>query len=285
MKQKNSLDKWLESEIDPAFKSRAKIILQEILDKFRHSPASILDLGCGRGFYTRALMNLGNNKLKITGIDKCDEYLKIARGCSQSKRLIFIKSKAEKTSLAKDKFDAVICSELLEHVSDDRRLLREIFRITKPGGMILISVPHQNYPWLWDPINWTAERLWHRHIPASVWWLAGIWAGHKRLYTENDLLNKIQRQGLTVDAIWRTTRWSMPMAHFWLYGVGKNIVERGILPEFNRFNDIKKDSALSRVVKSVFGLFDQLNSIWPPEANKPYTNIVIKCRKPAYGQR
>ena len=38
-------------------------------------------------------------------------------------------------------FDAIICSHVLEHVEDDRRAMRELFRVLRPGGWCLIFVP------------------------------------------------------------------------------------------------------------------------------------------------
>lgn len=38
-------------------------------------------------------------------------------------------------------FDAVICNHVLEHVADDRRAIRELFRVVKPGGWAIVTVP------------------------------------------------------------------------------------------------------------------------------------------------
>jgi ubiquinone/menaquinone biosynthesis C-methylase UbiE len=43
--------------------------------------------------------------------------------------------------LANESFDALYCSHVLEHVSDDRKALREFFRILKPSGWLLLVVP------------------------------------------------------------------------------------------------------------------------------------------------
>ncbi len=42
-------------------------------------------------------------------------------------------------------FDRLFCSQVLEHVPDPQRALQESFRCLKPGGVILISVPHLSY--------------------------------------------------------------------------------------------------------------------------------------------
>ena len=42
-----------------------------------------------------------------------------------------------------DRFDRLICSEVLEHIPDYQGALTEIWRVVKPGGKIGISVPHR----------------------------------------------------------------------------------------------------------------------------------------------
>jgi SAM-dependent methyltransferase len=44
-------------------------------------------------------------------------------------------------SLPDNSFDYIICHRVIEHVSDDRKAMRELYRILKPGGMAIISVP------------------------------------------------------------------------------------------------------------------------------------------------
>ncbi len=41
--------------------------------------------------------------------------------------------------------DSILCSQVLEHVPDPERALRELFRCLKPGGTLLVSVPHLAY--------------------------------------------------------------------------------------------------------------------------------------------
>jgi SAM-dependent methyltransferase len=52
-------------------------------------------------------------------------------------------------------FNAVMCTEVLEHTSDDRSTLQEIFRVTKPGGTLLLSTPHRGLFAFLDPDNCT----------------------------------------------------------------------------------------------------------------------------------
>ena len=55
---------------------------------------------------------------------------------------------------ANDEFDEVVCSHVAEHVPDVMAFVTELFRITKPGGLIKITTPHYSNPdWPTDPTH------------------------------------------------------------------------------------------------------------------------------------
>src|SRR5690606_1048306 len=94
-------------------------------------------------------------------------------------------------------FDSAILSEVLEHLDDDSAGLREILRVLKPGGVVAITVPNADYPFLWDPINRTLEHLFGTHISEGTF--AGIWANHVRLYTRDELYDAAASAGFIVE--------------------------------------------------------------------------------------
>lgn len=56
-------------------------------------------------------------------------------------------------------FDLVVSSEVLEHVGDTARMLAEIGRVLKPGGLAILTFPSREFPFTYDPINRLAQRL------------------------------------------------------------------------------------------------------------------------------
>ncbi len=78
----------LANEVDPAFEKRAKFIFQAIE---KYQPKKILDAGCGRGFYLKAL-SFYSFPREIHGVDINNNYLKIARDICHDQRIIIKKA-------------------------------------------------------------------------------------------------------------------------------------------------------------------------------------------------
>ena len=101
---------------------------------------NIIDLGCGDGrtlfaLYKRGLLrNVGD----IVGVDISYERIKRLKS-----NLPFVKGLVADACNVKEfpdqSFDFVICSQVIEHVEDDRALLREIKRLLRKGGLLYLS--------------------------------------------------------------------------------------------------------------------------------------------------
>lgn len=273
MKKSLLIKSILASEADPAFVRRAKLILENINPS---NDQRILDLGCGRGFYSLSLSKL-HPRAKIWGVDLNLKYLAIAKRNAKASGISFRWGDATKLNFQDNYFDFVIASEILEHITDDTFAMREILRVLRPGGVAMITVPSTSYPFFWDPLNWLLGRTFNTHVPSSIWWLAGIWADHVRLYKKEYLLRKLRKTGFSVEVSWVTTRYCLPFSHFLLYGIGKNLVEVGLLPDFNRFSNKSRQSLLNKVILWPFRVVDRLNKLKTDE--EIGTNIIVKAIK------
>jgi 2-polyprenyl-3-methyl-5-hydroxy-6-metoxy-1,4-benzoquinol methylase len=99
----------------------------------------ILDLGCGEGRVTRLLLEYFENA-SVVGVDSNVESIRIATASVQSERVTFSHGMFEDFSF-RESFDAVVCSEVYEHVLNTKSLLDTIEFSLKPGGVLTFSTP------------------------------------------------------------------------------------------------------------------------------------------------
>ena len=93
-------------------------------------------------------------------------------------------------------------------------------------------------------------KVFRSHIDKNIWWLAGIWADHERLYTKKEVATILRKERFRIEELREIIHWSWPFAHFLLYGIGKNLVERLGMTEFSRFNS--KPRPVARTVSRIF---------------------------------
>lgn len=135
---------------------------------------SLLDLGCGIGFMT----SFFSRKCKVYGVDISYNSLKLA--LDNDKRTSFINADALLTPFKDNSFDYVISSEVIEHIEDGCSFVKELKRITKYNGIILLSTPSV------DGILKVSKRC-HEH---------GSEYHYKIGYSKNELLSIFQKNGL-----------------------------------------------------------------------------------------
>ena len=109
-------------------------------------------------------------------------------------------------------FDLVIANEVLEHVGDDRKALREIHRVLRPGGHLLIFSPNRLYPFESHGVVLRyGGRSVPRHVP-FVPYLPVAWVKHllhyrARNYWPTELRRLVREAGFVVlatDYLWQT---------------------------------------------------------------------------------
>jgi SAM-dependent methyltransferase len=150
----------------------------------------VADLGCGAGRHTFELLTRGAHTLSV---DIDDTVLKDVSGMVAAMRAedqvsaTTMHSSINASALAlpfqDGSLDGLIASEVLEHIPDDEDAMREITRVVRPGGWVIVTVPRA-WP---ERICWALSADYHS--------AAG---GHVRIYRRSELKDKLRRAGLRV---------------------------------------------------------------------------------------
>jgi SAM-dependent methyltransferase len=122
------------------YRGRRRIIRAE-LDRLGLAPgARVLDAGCGSG---RTLEDLGRYG-EVFGIelDPVAAETARARGCGEVQI-----GRLEELPWEDRYFDLITCLDVIEHTPDDRVTLRELRRVCRPGGFLLLTVPAYQSLW------------------------------------------------------------------------------------------------------------------------------------------
>lgn len=112
------------------------------------SGKTLLDVGCGGGILAEEFSELG---LGVTGIDPSTTAIATARrhAQEQGKAIDYYVGAGENLPFADASFDYISCCDVLEHVNDVGRVLSEISRVLKPGGIFLYDTVNRTWlSWL-----------------------------------------------------------------------------------------------------------------------------------------
>jgi ubiquinone/menaquinone biosynthesis C-methylase UbiE len=149
--------------------------LRIIREMVAESPGDrILEIGAGGGHVLRMF-----RRSRLTAVDVSGKFQEVARRNLRGYDVEFLLGEVDRLGLPAASFDKIICTEVLEHVPEPERILREIARLLGPNGRAVITVPNdplinggkrivRRTPIGWligDRLNWGGDRY-HLH----QWW-------------------------------------------------------------------------------------------------------------------
>jgi dolichyl-phosphate beta-glucosyltransferase len=114
----------------------------------------ILDVGFGSGNTLEDLLHLGF--LRLTAIDVSKASVNFLK--NRNKLIDPIRADAHALPLASDSFDAIICSEVIEHLKRPHECLAEFFRILRNSGIVVMTTPAPSLLWSLIEAVWTHVR-------------------------------------------------------------------------------------------------------------------------------
>lgn len=120
-----------------------------------------IDIGCGRGIYTVLLTTVG---FSTVGIDISKEGIRTAKTWTSSEGLSkyadFVACSAESLPFKEGCFDRALCSEVIEHLGDPQKGIKEIARVLGKGGEAILTVPNLvSYYWMRRRIGYDILRF------------------------------------------------------------------------------------------------------------------------------
>jgi SAM-dependent methyltransferase len=140
------------------YRGRRKV-LDRVIDGLRvPARAQILDAGCGSG---RNMIEFARHGV-VTGVELSETSVCLARKRDVGE---VIEGSVLEMPFAEGTFDLAASLDVIEHLEDDLAALRELRRVVKPGGALLVTVPA--YKWLWsghDEVNHHHRRYTRRTL-------------------------------------------------------------------------------------------------------------------------
>lgn len=121
------------------WEGRRKLIENLLQD---HTPNKVLDIGCGTGETLTFLKTL-YPKAKMFGVDMLPEAVVYTK----ERKHKALKADAKKLPFKNSTFDTVLILDVIEHIDDDTRVLKEAKRVLTKEGVIIITAPALSFIW------------------------------------------------------------------------------------------------------------------------------------------
>jgi len=166
------------------FESRNRLIAWSLKTYFP-SAKSFMEVGCGTGFVI-SYIHSTFPQLSFTGSEIFVAGLRFAK--QRTKNVSLLQMDARHVPFSEE-FDVVGAFDVLEHIEEDEAVLAQLFRATKPGGGIIITVPQ--HKWLWSQVDDLSY--------------------HKRRYSRKQLVDRVKAAGFEVRKVTSFVSFLLPL--------------------------------------------------------------------------
>ncbi len=203
------------------FRSRNRLLIWAL--QFYFSKArSFLEIGCGTGFVLSGIRQTFP-ELKLYGSEIFNEGLAFAK---QRLPEITLFQMDARCIPFEQEFDVIGAFDVLEHIEEDEIVLSQMFQATKPTGGIILTVPQHRF----------------------LWSLVDEQAFHKRRYTRQELVEKVQRAGFTILRVTSFVSLLLPLM------ILSRMKRQVMQANFNPVAEYEIGSVLNKILEKVLGI-------------------------------
>jgi len=206
-----NVQRWSRADVEtsnPMLRKVSAIVNKHLEHCPDHPGLRLLDVGCGNGKFAAQYLKRG---IEVWGVDITPKLVTAAK----KRGIRVVRHDLNKKLPLKDNFfDIITCSEVIEHVFNTEQLLRELKRVLRPGGIVVLTTP--NLVGLENRLR----ILFGRH-PSFFEYSERDAMGHIRAYSSRELLKQAKLVGFKNIKLTGST---FPFPHEKLGIVGKLLV-------------------------------------------------------------
>lgn len=173
---------WSDAE---ALNSHSYVLprVSKVLSDARPRVSTVLDIGCGNGFTAQQLFLEG---FEVTGVDASPDGIEQARMSYPDVRFETYSVYDDPAGVLDSTFDAVVSTEVIEHLFFPSLLIQRAWVMLKPGGLLIISTPFHGYI---KNLALSLVNGWDNHFDVS-------WdGGHIKFFSEKTLERLVAKSG------------------------------------------------------------------------------------------
>jgi len=126
----------------------------------------------------------------------------------------------ERMAFADASFDLAVCLEVIEHAAHPGALLQDIGRVLRPGGHLLLTCPHADFPFTYDPVNSLLEP-WGLRLPMGAYGY-----GHHWLASEAEVAAWATEAGFESVSFTPLSHHLVGLAECYLPGLAQKLLKR-----------------------------------------------------------
>ena len=196
--------------------------IEQFLKRNENKQLNVLDVGCGNGNISRFIGSFGH---QVLGIDISDTTIEKARELTNMPNVQFRNVSAEDL-MSKEKYDVIVCSEVIEHLSLPSGVVVALAGLLKPYGTLIVTVPNGFGP---REVLMTKPLQWFRDKTPSLY--NGIkvvkgWMGYTGATVQSDAENLTHLQFFSKSALCKLVGGN----GFRLVGFGTSNFMEGVFP-------------------------------------------------------